>query len=223
MCKTGLLFVVLISAGCIHEGMVAKDGAGRAVAVASGVGAGLAAAEDEGEFTGILTEPEPETPAPVVSAPRPKRFGVRTGLMMPLGAEEGEWGSALLAGVFYRFNQLAEKSMAVELGLDFSSVERDDGSVTSTLLVFRGEVLLGRSGPGGSDTSVYFVGGADLISETAKLELSGDTESGFGAGVNIGVGVGSRKGLWDARAAYSLFPGSGNVGGSLMVTAGLSF
>ena len=147
MCRIGAV-VLLLAVGCSGSRPAGDAGSGGAVAVLSGIGSTLAAAEEEGEFTGILTEPEPEPVVPVIVPPRLKRFGVRTGLLMPMGAEEGEWGSAFLAGVFYRFNQLAEKKMALELGVDFSSVGRDDGSVTSTLLVFRGELLFGKGGPG---------------------------------------------------------------------------
>lgn len=181
----------------------------------------LAAAEEDGEFTGILTEPVPPPIVPVREKPR--SFGVRAGLFMPVAADEGTWGPSFSASLYYRKVKQATRRQAIELGLDYSMADRDDGTVSSQLISVGGEMLFGNWEKGKDGVGIYFLGGADLVTEIAEITSTGQSDTALGVGLNLGVGLGPSTGMWDFRAVYTLFPGSGNVGGNILVAAGYSF
>ncbi|MBN1809836.1 MAG: hypothetical protein JW909_12275 [Planctomycetes bacterium] len=218
-CLCGILTI-----GCSSGTMCRYGGNDIFAAVNTDFATRLTAADDEeGEFTGILTVPvnPPDVPVPP-PAPKTGRFGFRAGFLMPMGADEGEWGSAVSAGVFLRSIKGADRNKALEFGVDFASTETDDGAVSSTLISLRGDLLFGRWDPGAGGTSTYFLGGIDIYSENADVG-GGSSESATALGVNLGVGLGAASGGWDMRAVYTLYPGSGNVGGGFMVAFGLAF
>ena len=49
------------------------------------------------------------------------------------------------------------------------------------------------------------------------------TVSSMGAAANLGAGISSRNGSWDARAVYSIFMGSDNASGAFLTAVGFSF
>lgn len=221
-------------AAALFAGRVASGGdaplSGRwAKAPGSGSAMGflLAAGDEDDEFGELLMVPEPqETPEPAPPEETPERagrFGVRCGLLMTAAAGEGSWSPTVCAGVYYRGAHLVSKRIVYELGLDYIPVERGDGYVSSSLYLLRGEILFGNWSAEDKGTSLYVLGGADVISENGTREVTGEVESALAAGINLGVGFGSTKGVWDARVVYSLFPGSGNVKGNILVAAGVSF
>ena len=211
-------FVVLfVLAGCATR----SGGSSAGGTPGSAVVGGMTAAEGgDGEFTGILTNP---SPTPVAQpTPRPNRFGLRTGYLMPMGATDGTWDSTFNVGAFYRISN-AVKRQAWELGVDYSSPKRDDGSVTSTLISLRGDFLMGNWKNGLKGTGTYVVGGLDVVSETPEVSGGGSADSAMALGVNLGVGFGPKVSNWDVRAAYTRYPGSGNVKSNILVTFGFSF
>ncbi len=201
-----------------------RPGAGQALAAVSpppGDGlAGLLAStgETNDEDRGFLTPPVlPPVPVP---AQRDWWLGVRAGLVVTTTSEE-DWDSATSIGVFYRGR--ARGRLAYELGLDRAAMESEDGSTSSRLLSFRGEVLLG--GRGLEDRRVGFclLLGAHGISERAELEGSGRTESRTAGGINMGLLVGSPGGGWDVRSVLSILVGSDNAKTGVSVAAGFAF
>jgi hypothetical protein len=173
----------------------------------------LAADDEDEEFVGLLTQP---TDLPVE---RSGRFGVRVGLMLPVAVEEGSWDSGLRAGLYYR----GGSKTVYEFGLDYASIESDDGLTSSALLFLRGDVLFGRWSEDDDKAGFYFLAGIQGISEQAELSGSGKTESRTGGGLNLGLGIGSPKGKWDVRAAYSIVLGSDNAKGDVIVATGFAF
>lgn len=217
------LAALFVFAGC--AGARLSDSAGPPALSRTRV---LPAAEgEEDEFGVLLEEPKPVEPAPAPApqpAPEPKerewRAGLRAGLLVT-GPTEEAWNAAFFLGGYYRGSPL--KRLVYELGVDLATVESDDGSTTSQLLFLRGEVLLGKWNPEEEGTSFYALAGAQGISEQAKLNGSGKTEPRMGASINLGVGLGSVKGAWDARVVYSVVVGSDNAKGSILAAAGFSF
>jgi len=209
--------VLFVLAGCATQGGGSSAGGTPGSAVVGGM---TAAEGGDGEFTGILTNP---SPTPVAQpAPKPNRFGLRTGYLMPMGATDGAWDSTFALGAFYRMSN-AMKRQALELGVDYSSPKRGDGTITSTLIALRGDFLLGNWKDGLKGTGTYLVGGLDVVSETPEVSGGGSADSAIALGVNLGVGLGPKASNWDVRAAYTLYPGSGNVKSNILVTFGFSF
>lgn len=177
-----------------------------------------AAGETDDEDRGFLTTPVPP-PVPV-PAQRDWRLGVRAGLLVTTASEE-DWGSSTSIGVFYRGR--ARRRLAYELGLDRAVMESDDGSTSSQLLSFRGEVLLGGRELEDRKAGFCLLVGAHGISERAELDGSGKTESRTAGGVNMGLVLRSPGGGWDVRSVLSIFVGSDNAKTGVSVAAGFAF
>ncbi len=210
-------------AGCIAVAQYPSSSDLRTNALPSvGIADSLLAASDEDEgFVELLTPP---TPGPPPEKPeRANRFGLRLGYLATVAAEETGWNPAVCAGVYYRRAKPPSSRSVLEIGFDYIPLEREDGSVSTTLYQFRGEMLFGKWNSQEGKTSFYFLGGGDLVSEQGTQEASGTAGSNFVGGINLGLGFGSTKGSWDVRAVYSLFPGSPNVKGNVLVAAGFSF
>ena len=185
----------------------------------------LAAGDEDDEFGELLMVPEPEeTPEPAPVAPPPKarewRLGLRAGLFLT-GPSKADWDPGFCMGAFYR--GAPQKRLVYELGLDYAGIESADGSTASGLMFFRGEALFGTWNSEEKATSFYVLAGAQGISERADLTGSGGAETRMGAGINLGLGMGSVKGTWDVRTVYSVLLGSDNAEGDVLVAAGFSF
>lgn len=215
----------LLLGGCgVGNHAISPSGAGAKVLLPARVADSLLAAGDEDdEFTGLLTEPEPEPTPPEKPAGRAGRFGLRLGYLASGTAQEVAWKPTVCLGLYYRLGRPSARRTVYEFGVDYVSLEREDGVVSSVQYRLRGEMLFGNWNPDDRSTSFYFLGGGDLISENGTREITGETESHLASGVNLGLGIGSTKGTWDVRAVYSLFPGSGNLKGNVLVAAGFSF
>lgn len=182
------------------------------------------------EVPRLLRPPEP--PALPSDETRPKgpgmrgRFGVRAGSLMTLRAENATWSPGVRAGAYYRGGGLASRRMVYELGIDYMSVTGDHGegaTVSSEIYVLRCEVLFGRWASAGRKATFYLLGGGEFGQETRTWEPTGDTAETQGGGVNVGLGVGSPKGSWDARVVYSIFTGSDEAQDGLLVALGFAF
>lgn len=158
-----------------------------------------------------------------LAAPTAGRFGFRAGLLVPSSAEEGDWGPAAVAGIYYRRVQPAARRWGYEVGLDYASVERDDRFVTSQLYVLRGDVLFGNWGPEGRKASFYVLSGADAYLSSSQWKVTGAEGTSMAAGIKLGFGVSAPRGTWDLRSVYSRVLGSENVKDSLLLVAGFAF
>lgn len=209
--------------GCVAGGYgeaVLRSGQDPLSAAGTGL---LSAAGEEEEFGILLEKPKPRGPeaeGPSTPAERQWRLGLRAGMLVT-GPSGEAWNAALCLGGYYR--RSCQGHLVYELGVDLASVESADGSTTSRLLFLRGEALFGKWNTEGRGASVYALAGAQAIGEQAKLSGSGNTESRMGAGINLGLGLGSVKGAWDVRTVYSVLLGSDNAKGDFLVAAGLSF
>lgn len=232
--RTGIQMILVLEssllalAGCgglSGPGMDPREpGAGQALAAVTpppGDGlVGLLASTEEtnDEDIGFLTPPVlPPGPVP---AQRDWLLGVRAGFVATTASEE-DWDSSASIGVFYRGR--ARRRLAYELGLDRAAMESEDGSTSSRLLYWRGEVLLGGRGLKDRKAGFCLLLGAHGISERAELEGSGKTESRTAGGINMGLLVGSPGGGWDVRSVLSIFVGSDNAKTGVSVAAGFAF
>ena len=231
--RTGIRMILLLGssllalAGCgglAGPGMdPRRPGASQALAAVSpppghGLAGLFAAVGETDEDRGFLTT---HVPPPIpVPAQRDWRLGVLAGLVVTTTSEE-DWDSATSIGVFYRGR--ARGRLAYELGLDRAAMESEDGSTSSRLLSFRGEVLLGGRGLEDRRAGFRLLLGAHGISERAELEGSGRTESRTAGGINMGLLVGSPGGGWDVRSVLSILVGSDNAKTGVSVAAGFAF
>jgi hypothetical protein len=178
----------------------------------------LAAGDEDDEFVGLLTRPAP----PEQSAVRASRFGVRVGILTPMAPEEGTWSTGLRAGVYYR----GAGGTVYEIGADYTSVEADLGmgaTVSTTIYSVRCDILLGRWSDLDRKATFYLLGGGELGMETGIWESTGDELEARAGGVNLGIGLASPKGSWDARFVYSILMGSDNAAGAIGATMGFAF
>lgn len=187
----------------------------------------LAAAVDEApeevpRFLRPKVEPVAEPAPPEEQPGRAGRFGVRAGLLMAAGAAEGTWDPAIAAGLYYR----GGRGTVYELGVDYASLGADYGggrTGSSDILFLRCDVLFRRWAVARGSPVFFLLGGAELGLESATWEPTGDTVGRRSSSVNIGAGVGSPLGSWDARAVYSRLIGSDNAAGTVMTAFGFSF
>jgi len=178
----------------------------------------LAADDEDDEFMGLLTQPAP----PVQSAVRVSRFGVRAGILAPTAPEEGDWSAGFRAGVYYR----GSGGTVYELGADYTSAEADLGmgaTVSTKVYSFRCDVLFGKWSDADSKATFYLLGGGELGMETGTWESTGEELEARAGGVNLGIGLASPKGSWDARVVYSVLVGSDNAAGTIGATMGFAF
>ena len=187
----------------------------------------LAAAVDEApeevpRFLRPGVEPAIEPAPPEEPLRRGSRFGVRGGFLMTAPADEGSWGPGLTGGLYYR----GGRRTAWELGADYASLDADYGEgrrVSSEIVFLRCDLLFGRRGDAGRKVTTFYLGGVQVGLESATWKATGDTAQRKGGGVNIGAGVGSPSGSWDARVVYSFLIGSDNVTGTIVAAFGYAF
>lgn len=180
----------------------------------------LSADDDEDEFVGLLTQPEPQ-PEVVVVEDSGASFGVRAGVVSPMAAAKGTWNSGLRAGAYFR----GGSGKKFEIGIDYSRVEADydrGATVTSTIITGRFDILFGSWENPDKSTTFYFLGGGEVGQESGTWESTGDSLDTMGGAGNVGIGLGSSKGTWDARAVYSVLAGD-NASGLMSVSFGYGF
>ncbi len=180
------------------------------------------APEEVPRFLRPPVEPSPGPALPEGPTERAGRFGVRAGLLVTTAASEGSWEQALRAGLYYR----GGRSKVFELGVDYAAVDADYGggrTASSEVLFLRCDFLFGRRSGAGRKATLFLIGGAELGLERATWEPTGETADRRGASVNLGAGVGSPSGSWDARVVYSLLIGADNATGTVMAALGFSF
>ena len=189
-----------------------------AVLPTAGVADSLLAAEGEDEeFVGLLTQPTPE-----LTEERAKRFGVRLGLVIPAAAEEGSWDSGLRAGLYYR----GGRKTVYELGFDYTSAGADfekGATISSTIYSLRYDILFGRWSDSDRKATFYLLAGGEIGQESGTWDATGDTLEARGGGIDLGLGLGSPKGSWDARVVYSVLIGTDNAAGTIMAAFGYAF
>lgn len=150
------------------------------------------------------------------------RPGLRAGMVLPASAKDSrEWKGAPSAGLLFRQRPSSPRATVIELGADFAEAETEDGVRSSQLLFLRAELLTGRFAPSGA--APYFLAGAQAVLEQSTNNVTGESASGRGAAVELGLGYGAKNGRWDARLTYALFVASENIEGSLIVSMGLGF
>jgi hypothetical protein len=180
----------------------------------------LSAEDDEDEFVGLLTQPEPQTEVAVVTSGG-ATFGVRAGVLSPMAAAKGTWSSGLRAGAYLR----GGSAKKFEIGLDYSRVEADydrGATVSSTIVSGRFDILFGSWDDPDKNTVLYFLGGGEVGQESGTWDATGEALDAMGGAGNVGVGLGSSTGSWDARAVYSILAGD-NVSGLMSVSFGYGF
>lgn len=177
----------------------------------------LAAEAEDDEFVGLLTQPTPEP-----ARERASRFGVRLGIVMPAATEEGSWDSGLRAGLYYR----GGRKTVYELGFDYTSAGADFGkeaTISSTIYSLRYDVLFGRWSDSDRKATFYLLGGGEIGQESGTWEATGDTLEARGGGIDLGMGLGSPTGSWDARFVYTVLIGTDNAAGTVMAAFGYAF
>lgn len=141
---------------------------------------------------------------------------------MPTSAEDGSWESAARLGLYYR----SGRKTAFELGIDYASVDGEYGpgeTVTSKMYFLRFDTVFGFSSGDDRTARFFLLGGGELGLESATWEPTGDTADRESGSLNIGAGIGSPSGSWDARVVYSFFVGSENAAGAVMTAFGFAF
>ncbi len=139
-------------------------------------------------------------------------FGVRVGMFAPNDSTEGydSYSPGPLAGVFYRGLQLAEKSLAWELGAELASARANELDKDSNLIRLRASILYGKW-YSESTTRFYVSGGGAILSEEGIT------------GASAVLGLGADFGKVDARLGVSFLLGSKNATTATMATVGYLF
>jgi hypothetical protein len=151
------------------------------------------------EVEGGLEEPEPLPPVEVVE--RPRRLGVRGGLMVPGDAEEESWEPTAVFGLYFRPARTLSARVAYEMGFDYASVKRNDGFVTSHLYVLKGGLVFGRSNNGESPSlspaaAVFFLTSVGAAIGDSSWEATDDDDSSSAGMLEVGLGIGPPRGPW---------------------------
>ena len=184
----------------------------------------LAAADDEeDELGGLLTRPAVVVPPLEVAPPprRPAKLGLRGGVLITRSADAGEFDPATLLGIFHRRGRLG-KGTVHEVGVGHASLEGEDAegsAVSSSIVSLRYGLLAGR----GRRTALYLACGAEVGLEKATWGATGEEVDRTGVAADVGFGVGSASGSWDARLSYVLYPVSDNAREAIMATIGIGF
>jgi hypothetical protein len=230
LCCVAALALLALLAGCAAESVVSLSGRPARRHPAPAVAYGLLAAEDE--FTSLFSEEgvvldsgAAATLAPPVARPtaRAQRLGIRMGYLTTVDADQGDWSPAVASGVYLRRAKPPAPRSVLEIGVDYSALEQEDGSVSCALYGLRGDMLFGNWNAEARGVSIYFLGGAGVLAEQGEHGVSGEAISNLVSGLEVGLGIGSTRGTWDLRAVYSFFPGSENVRGNVLVAGGVSF
>lgn len=224
-----VLAAALFAAGCVTgvTGGHGPDGAGSPARAPAGsgdgreVGPGGETGELDDEVTRVLPELEPPA-APEPDSERAGRLGLRGGLILPGSSPEESWDTTAIFGLYYRPVRALWPGAAYEVEFDYLSVKRGDGYVTSRLYVLRGGLLFANWDDDGRSSTVFGLAGAEAVIGSSSYATGKEDSRGVAA-LEFGVGVGPPDGAWDVRAVYSLFLGSDNVKGGLLLAAGSLF
>ena len=170
-----------------------------------------------GEDVTIIAQPEEEEveAAPAVEEVAEEKtgmFGVRAGMFAPDGNQTGydSYGPGLLVGAFYRGLQLAEKSLAWEVGAESASASPNELDENASLFRLRASILYGKW-YSESSTRFFFSGGGGIL-----------LEGGAKGGEAI-VGAGIAFGKLDLRLEGSFLIGSENASSVTTAALGYSF
>ena len=165
----------------------------------------------------IIAQPEGKEGVPAggkLAEEKSGMFGVRAGVLAPGAASDDhdEYPVGPLLGAFYRGLQLAEKSLAWEVGAQFGSTTGLKEQRSSVLTLLSGSVLYGKW-YSESSTKFYLHAGGAMVLETERSAKAGTLDLGAGLGL----------GRFDVRFGFSLLLGSQNITNMITGTAGYLF
>jgi len=208
---SSVLAFALAGCGFVSAPVALRDAAG-SFATAADVAHLLTAA---GEGAG----PD-EIDTAAVEPARPSGGGVgllaHAGVFMAAGADTVSFDPNVMFGAAYELPFLKSESLAVEIGLDFTSVSNDDKQLSSTMLLISASARFALG-------ALYVTGSGCLLNENYTDDASGDNGTNTGMLIGLGVGYSPLEGKWDVRGAYHVIPGSENLGGIVTVSGGYAF
>ena len=168
--------------------------------------------------------PSPPEPEPSVED-RARFFGARAGMFLPAAVADESYTEAFTFGAFYAGEfplTLGLPKLPFEAGLDAAWSDSRDGRVKAGFYSARFDLLFSDWSSQPPRPDFYLLGGYGLV--LASLEVDGGrTDGEYVSAFNLGAGLGSVEQRWDARVAYSILAGSGNVRGLFSLSGGYRF
>jgi hypothetical protein len=132
----------------------------------------------------------------------------------PAAMVVGQHYAGTTAGIF------GLKSLPYELGLDMAYAKSSDGSESWMIFQPFVDLLLSKWLHTESGTDGYGLIGYRML----MLDRTGPSSTNeVGSAIDLGGGVTSLVGRWDARLVYSVVLGSGTIDGLLMLTGGYRY
>jgi len=157
-----------------------------------------------------------------MDAPR-RAAGLRGGILLPGDSSEENWDRTSVFSLFVRPSHPPSKRVKYELSVDYASVKRSDGFVTSHVYAVKGGFLWNITSARPDRLALYLTAAAGAAFGDSSWEATGDGEASSTTQVEYGIGIGPGSSRWDLRATYLMYTDSGNVEGGMLVALSSAF